>query len=128
MSVEHAKPSSPLLRPEDLNDPQACIERADALRRERDFAGSLEFSQLALALNPNDIHALHLSGWNLVDLGRVAEAREIADRAITVAPGHPQLHWLRGFVLLLLGEFEQGWAEYEARWHIEGMGLAHQKF
>ena len=128
MSVQPAQHQPSLARPEDLDELQTCLEQADALRRRRDFQQSLKFSERARQIDRNNIHALYLTGWNLVDLGRVAEARPIADRAIALSPGHPQLHWLRGFILLLQGEYEQGWAEYESRWHIDEMGLGKNRY
>ncbi|HAA90920.1 MAG TPA: hypothetical protein DCE33_00645, partial [Rhodospirillaceae bacterium] len=42
-------------------------------------------------------------------------AWEAHQRAVKLEPDNPDLHWNLAMTLLLAGEFEQGWAEYEWR-------------
>lgn len=45
----------------------------------------------------------------------LAEAWEAHRRAINIEPENPDFHWNLAMTLLLAGEYEQGWAEYEWR-------------
>ena len=46
---------------------------------------------------------------------KLAEAWEAHQRAVDLEPNNPELHWNLAMTLLLAGEYEQGWAEYEWR-------------
>src|SRR5260370_40656223 len=38
------------------------------------------------------------------------------ERALALKPDYPEVHYNRGLLLLLRGEYARGWAEYEWRW------------
>jgi hypothetical protein len=48
--------------------------------------------------------------------GELDEALSVCQRAIQLRPDHAGAHWNKSLVLLLKGDFAQGWAEYEWRW------------
>lgn len=129
--AQTSEPTEPQARQLVLDRPdevRAWVSLAAALRRERKLDEALAASQRAVELNPADHDALHILGWNLVDLGRVREAQGVAARALSLFPQSALLYWLRAFVLLLLGDYPQGWADYESRWHIPGLGHGHHDF
>jgi tetratricopeptide (TPR) repeat protein len=49
-------------------------------------------------------------------LGLVDEALTTCDTVLAAAPDHAEAHWNRSLLLLLKGEYEEGWREYEWRW------------
>lgn len=49
-------------------------------------------------------------------LGRPAEALSACEQVIQVVPDHAEAHWNRALLLLLLGDYQRGWDEYEWRW------------
>ncbi|HYB08456.1 MAG TPA: tetratricopeptide repeat-containing glycosyltransferase family protein [Alphaproteobacteria bacterium] len=49
-------------------------------------------------------------------MGRIDEAIAALDRATILEPENPQLRFQRALVLLLDGQWDKGWAEYEWRW------------
>lgn len=70
----------------------------------------------ALRVNPNFFEAYTNLGNTLQRMGKPAEAITNYDQAIRVKPDYGDAHWNKSLALLLLGEFEPGWREYEWRW------------
>ena len=52
--------------------------------------------------------------------GRLDDALTYLKSALTVAPDHADAHWHLADLLLLLGEYERGWEEFEWRWKHAG--------
>jgi tetratricopeptide (TPR) repeat protein len=70
----------------------------------------------ALRLQPDHAEAHVNLGNALRQLGRMDEAKASLDKALRLKPDDPLAHWNRAVVLLLRGEFDLGWPEYEWRW------------
>ncbi|HLI10812.1 MAG TPA: tetratricopeptide repeat protein [Alphaproteobacteria bacterium] len=49
-------------------------------------------------------------------------------RALALAPDAAIIHWNLALVLLMLGRFPEGWAEYEWRWRLQGFGEPDRNF
>lgn len=61
--------------------------------------------------------ALTSLGKALSELGHPAQAIACWRRAVPAAPGYALAHVNLSFALLAEGDFEEGWREYEWRWH-----------
>jgi hypothetical protein len=72
-----------------------------------------------LARDPDHVAALTTRGNALRALGRLDEALADYDRALAILPHNVGAHFNRALCRLQLGDFEQGWLEYEWRWHKE---------
>ena len=72
--------------------------------------------QLAIRLNPFLDAAYANLGMACHDLGRYDEAREAYEKTLRIHPNNADAHWNSSLLLLLQGEFERGWEEYEWRW------------
>jgi tetratricopeptide (TPR) repeat protein len=70
----------------------------------------------ALRVKPNHPEAHHNLGNALRDLGQPEEALAHYQEAVRVKPDHAQAHTNLAMIRLLMGDFEQGWREYEWRW------------
>lgn len=70
----------------------------------------------ALALKPDYTDALINRGNALRDLNRSREAIESYDTALALKPDLADGHWNKALEQLLLGDFAQGFANYEWRW------------
>ena len=83
-------------------------------------AGRLEEAESsfrrALEMDPRDPEGHNSLGIALFDQGRVMEAVACYDSAIRMDPDHARGHYNRALAWLVLGEWEQGWPEYEWRW------------
>jgi tetratricopeptide (TPR) repeat protein len=77
----------------------------------------------ALSCDPRlDLAAANL-GNVLTQLGRNGAARLAYERALALVPGNALTRWNLGLCRLLLGEWPQGWLDYEARWQQVGHPL-----
>ena len=101
----------------------AMLELANTLHMVDDYERSLEMYQKALERNPNCSEALYNFGYTLKKCGNVKKAREYMEQAahvhtqvLTQRPDYPLAHFSRSLSRLTLGDFEQGWPEYEWRW------------
>ena len=70
----------------------------------------------ALAIKPEDVEAHNNLGLALNDLNRQGEAIALFQRALALKPDFAEAHWNRGLALLTIGDFKNGWEDYEWRW------------
>jgi tetratricopeptide (TPR) repeat protein len=82
------------------------------------YEESLPLYQTALRLRPNSAPTLHNLGLAYRSLMRLDEAMKAFDAALAFDPGHHEARASRAMTLLLRGEYERGWREYECRWDI----------
>ncbi|MBV9248158.1 MAG: tetratricopeptide repeat protein [Acetobacteraceae bacterium] len=80
----------------------------------------------ALALQPGYADAWNHRAASLQELRRFKDALESYERAIALAPEESWFHWNLGLLLLLLGDFERGWPEYE--WRLRTGQVVLQRF
>jgi Tfp pilus assembly protein PilF len=59
-------------------------------------------------------------GVTLQAQGKVAEALANFQQAVQLQPQNVEAHWNRSLAWLLMGNFAQGWKEYEWRWKRKG--------
>jgi predicted O-linked N-acetylglucosamine transferase (SPINDLY family) len=102
----------------------AYSNRGDALRRcgrLEDAAASL---RQALALEPNYAPAHHNLAITYADQRKLPEALREYTAALHQQPNNPDWHKNRAITLLLLGEWAEGWKEFEWRWQCEEFARA----
>jgi hypothetical protein len=58
-------------------------------------------------------------------LGRWQDAVESVDRAIEIKPDYAEAHWHRSLLKLQMGNFRDGWRDYEWRWQVGGFATDH---
>jgi Tetratricopeptide repeat len=94
--------------------------RGNSLLGLRRFEEAAESYQCALELWPelNDTRVALASC--LQALGKIDEAMEACDLVLSREPDHAEAHWNRALLLLLKGEYLEGWKEYEWRWKKRG--------
>ena len=69
-----------------------------------------------LRLDPCHPEAWYNLGKTFSDAGRPAEAVTAYNRQLELHPNHLSTQWNRSLANLLLGNFQDGWREYEMRW------------
>lgn len=119
-----------------LTEAVASLERAVALKP--DYADAYENLGLAFVgagrlvdavaalrqgarLKPDDAGIRYRIGSALTVLGLPQEALPWFDEAVRIAPDAPEARLDRALALLMTGDYERGWEEYEWRWKIPGV-------
>jgi len=82
---------------------QRWPEAAASYHRALKIAPTLHESRVALATC-------------LQAMGHLREAAASCDAVLRAEPDHAEAHWNRALLLLLKGEYAEGWQEYEWRW------------
>jgi len=108
--------------------PQANQNYASIVRDAGALARAAEDYRRHTQANPNDAQAFNDLGNTLRELGRHDEALAAYGRALTLNPGLAEAHFSRAFVQLLLGDYAQGWKEYEWRWRIPAFNAPARRF
>jgi hypothetical protein len=86
---------------------------------------AIEALEKALSIKPGLLSAHRNLALALNEAGRLEESLAAYDKALVLAPDDAHLRWGRACMLLLMGDFSRGWAEYEARWGIKGAMIPH---
>jgi tetratricopeptide (TPR) repeat protein len=104
---------------------KARINRAVTLRLLRRHTEARQELESVLRQHPDDVEALNNLGVVLQDLGAAAPALTHLSRALELAPGSAVVRWNLSLTQLQLGDYVNGWANYEARWegcdHLRGV-------
>ncbi|MDQ7787575.1 MAG: tetratricopeptide repeat protein [Thermodesulfovibrionales bacterium] len=90
-----------------------------ALKLQGDIDGAIKQYQRALKLNPNFAESLNNLGNALRDKNELDKAMSFYRRSIALKPDFADAHWNLSYALLLSGQFEEGWKEYEWRWKLK---------
>lgn len=98
----------------DLPDPQHSL--GVVLQMQGRPREAVEHYKAAVALDPGFVQALYNLANALVQSGMSGEAIEFAQEVIRCDAEHADAHWLLGMLLLLHGDYREGWQEYEWRW------------
>jgi tetratricopeptide (TPR) repeat protein len=82
----------------------------------------------AITLDPTLSLAHNNLGVLLRDIGRITDSIKALRRAIALAPDDAEPHHNLAMSLLLSGNLEEGWTEYEWRWGTRAQKLARRHF
>lgn len=82
----------------------------------------------AIELSPGFLDAHNNLGNALKDLCRMDESIASYRRAVEVSPEHASAHWNLAWGLLVVGQWEEGWKEFEWRWGSKGLKSARRNF
>jgi len=93
-------------------------------KQEKLDAAICEFRR-ALKLKPDLIAAHNNLGTAMRECGRIDNAAAAFRNGIALAPDRPELHFNYAGVLLIQGDFEHGWPEYESRWETGKLHTRH---
>ena len=94
--------------------PEAVNMTGILLHNEGRFAEAIETFKRAETLG--HLAATSNRGNSLLDMGRLGEALEAHENAVRFDPSHPGAQYNLALTRLRLGDWEQGWPGYEARW------------
>jgi tetratricopeptide (TPR) repeat protein len=100
---------------------EALYNRGTALLELGRSAEAFAALERAVSAAPNHIKAWNNRGRALQELNRHKEAADSFARAIALQKDNADAHFNRALELLALGEWAEGFAEYEWRWKRSGM-------
>jgi Flp pilus assembly protein TadD len=95
--------------------PENWLNLGWALGRVQRFDDAAEAYRKATELKPDYSDGFSGLSYSLQNAGRLDEAIVAASKAVELEPHRPVLHGNLGMLLLLKGNFEEGWPEYEWR-------------
>jgi tetratricopeptide (TPR) repeat protein len=102
-----------LLRP---NMAETRVSLASCCWRQDRFDEAIQLCEEALRQKPKLAAAYNALGVILYKQNRFDEAMPHLDQALRLEPNHAEAHFNRAMVLLHMGDFTEGWREYEWRW------------
>ncbi|MEG4588135.1 tetratricopeptide repeat protein [Microcoleus sp. MOSTC5] len=83
------------------------------------IAEAIAHYQKSLKINSNQAETNLYLGSALEDQGQVAEAIDLYNKAIQLCPNSPNWRLRLALALLLTGNYERGFTEYESRWQTQ---------
>ncbi|HYV35175.1 MAG TPA: tetratricopeptide repeat-containing glycosyltransferase family protein, partial [Gemmataceae bacterium] len=103
------------------DDADAHHSLGAALQQRQQLTEAIECYREALRCRPEFAESFCNLGYALMDQGDFAEALTNLDQSVRLKPDFAEAHGTRSQLRLLLGDFEQGWPEYEWRWRQPGV-------
>jgi len=94
----------------------AIIDLASILTVLEEYEEALELYKDALMIRPESLSLYYNLGFVLKKLGYLSEAIAIYTQVIAQKPDYAMAHFSLGLAQLTLGNFEDGFREYEWRW------------
>lgn len=101
---------------------------ANALSDCGQYEEAIRLYQEALAAAPEHAETWSSMGLALCSAGKLGDALAACQRAAALRPNRPLVHWNLAHVLLLMGQYVEGWAEYEWRWQVREFPSPRRKF
>jgi Flp pilus assembly protein TadD len=98
------------------------------LQSQDDLPAAIASLRTAVKLSPQNPEAWNALGLALADAGKSDDALIPLRRGIELKPDYAEAHLNLGVTLLRLGDFQNGWPEYEWRWRIPHLYVSPLKF
>lgn len=95
---------------------EALNNRGTVFHQQGKLKEALEDYETALKIRPEYAQAFNNRGITLQEQGKTTEALTAFDRALQINPDYVDARWNRALALLLTGNFQKGWQEFEWRW------------
>lgn len=107
---------------------EALISLGNALHDNQRFDDAVSSYDRALIIQPDHAEAFYNRGNVLHDLNRYDEAIDSYNRALAIKPDYAGARWNSSFCHLILGDFDNGWKNYEWRWQTDDFIKATRHF
>lgn len=99
----------------DPQNPQLLNGLGVVLQKQHQVNAAIQFHQQALANQPNYLDALVSLGKAQLEQGNLSEAMVCFQQALELDPNHAIAHHNYAILLLMQGDYQQGFVEYEWR-------------
>jgi hypothetical protein len=100
-------------------DTELLIAHGNTAREQNDPELALKYYAQAFAQDRNSASAFNNYGNVLRECGDPVGAIPFLQRSMQLAPEHPTAQFNLAVALLLAGDYERGWQQYESRWNYE---------
>jgi len=107
---------------------EAHNNRGNVRQELRRFREAMAAYDRALELKPDYPEAHNNRGNALQELRRFGEAMAAYDQALELKPDYAEASWNKALLLLLRGEYGEGWRLFESRWRTEDSRLLVRTF
>ncbi|ALP54032.1 hypothetical protein Tel_13330 [Candidatus Tenderia electrophaga] len=97
------------------NEAEIYANLGNLFHAKGDFEAALAWYEKSLSLAPRSAATLASLAYLHFRYAHFDEARACFDRALQIDPDSHAMRWNRALLLLLIGEFKQGWLDYESR-------------
>jgi len=98
------------------DDPEAHSNMGNVLKEQGKLDEAVAYYREAVRLKPSYAVAHNNLAFALQEQGKYDAAMGCYGQALGLEPDLAVAHWNRSLLRLMLGDFEQGWPEYEWRW------------
>lgn len=92
------------------------LELANTLHLVDASEEALRLYEEILEIYPNNHHVLYNLGYTIKKLGYIEKALEIYNKVLEIDPDYALARFSRALTYLTLGNWAEGWKEYEWRW------------
>ena len=99
---------------------KAWLNKGSVLNYRTDYTQALTCFDRALELQPHYPDAWANKGVSHYELLHLEDSITCCNKAIEIDPSYIDGYWNKSFSELMLGRFEEGWVNYEYRWHRHG--------
>jgi len=99
-----------------------------ALRALGRFEEAIDCYRKAMELQPSLPQVWYNLGKCYGEAGQPLNALDAYNRQLELDGGHPSARWNRSLVNLALGNFQDGWRDYELRWQATPAAVGRRKF
>lgn len=110
------------------NYAEAYNNRGIVLRELNRSVEALNNFDQSLRLNPHAADVYNNRGNALKDIKRLPDALASYDKAISIKPDFADAYWNKSLLLILAGDYLNGWALYEWRQHKEDLKGSYYNF
>lgn len=103
---------------------EQLVDAGNQCREQNKPLDALNFYAQAFINEPDSFSAWNNYGNVLRECGRPDRAIAFLQNALAIAPNQPTANFNLAVAMLLLGNYEQGWQQYETRWqfeHLDGL-------
>ncbi|MDR3550139.1 MAG: tetratricopeptide repeat protein [Candidatus Babeliales bacterium] len=98
------------------NDANTLLELANTLNMDNQTEQALQCYYQILKSLPNSTSILYNIAYTLKKLNRIHDSFPYYKETIKLEPNHSEAHFSLGLAYLAIGDFDNGWKEYEWRW------------
>ena len=107
-------------------EPEFHFNQANAHLAQGELNTAITSYEHTIELSPNHLKAQINLASAQKEIGRLSDAGKTLAAAAMLAPANPEILWNEALLLLSLGDYQSGWAAYEARRSLPGFAIRHQ--